>query len=408
MKPFHDYELSEILAERKEKAFREIDQMPNEEIMANDLSILAENIYQEYFIEPVTIYEEIFSKRNTRQKKIQVYIDPFFRDDPNQEYVEIDGIITTFYYSYTGDAQLFKCRASSFSLGPYPDISIQDTTISVSIECSLDEMRKPNAKDRLISDLEHRVNDIKNGLSYANADAGSFNNFLKRQAMKWLEEKKRKVEDYYQIAAMLEIPVKKTDYAMTHIPLKRKIIPTSKKYDHSNYYGIQDNDYKDILSTIKHAGSTFERTPASYKSLHEEELRDIILAQLNGIYKGDATGETFRNTGKTDICIERENRAAFIGECKIWTGKQTIAEAIDQLDHYLTWRDCKTALIYFVRRKDFLGILETTKTALQSIDGIKDVSELDKNEFSCTFFSKSNPGQLVEMRLMLFNLFCSK
>ena len=96
-------------------------------------------------------------------------------------------------------------------------------------------------------------------------------------------------------------------YAETHIPLQRHINPVSKHYDTSNYYSITDRDYLEIISTIKHTASTYERTPGSYKALHEEDLRNTLLATLNATYKGDATGETFRNAGKTDICIEREN-----------------------------------------------------------------------------------------------------
>ena len=96
-------------------------------------------------------------------------------------------------------------------------------------------------------------------------------------------------------------------YAETHIPLQRHINPVSKHYDTSNYYSITDRDYLEIISTIKHTAPTYERTPGSYKALHEEDLRNTLLATLNATYKGDATGETFRNAGKTDICIEREN-----------------------------------------------------------------------------------------------------
>lgn len=111
---------------------------------------------------------------------------------------------------------------------------------------------------------------------------------------------------------MFEVPIEKKEYAETHIPLKRNIVPIAKRYESSNYYGISDSDYRDILMTIKHTASTYERTPASYKSLLEEDLRNTLLASLNATYKGDATGETFRNSGKTDICIERGNRAAFV------------------------------------------------------------------------------------------------
>ena len=406
MKPFREYDLSKVIANQWAAVNKKIDTMSNEEIMANDLDVLAENIYQEYFIEPVTIFEEDFSKRSIKQGKIQKYIDPFFRDYSDREYVEVDGVIAEFYFPYTGESDLFKCRASTFSMGVYPEITVNKTTVSFRIERSLSEMNNEKAKDSLLGSLEQALKEIRDGLSYANNDVTAFNNSLKQQAMKWLEEKKKKVEAYFSIATMLEVPIEKKEYAQTHIPLKRHIVPVAKHYETSNYYGILDGDYKDILDSIKHTGSTYERTPSSYKTLHEEDLRNTLLAALNATYKGDATGETFRNRGKTDICIERDNRAAFVAECKMWTGQKEVGNAIDQLDGYLTWRDCKTALIYFVRRKDFLKTLESAEAALRAYDGMRNVMALDKNEFECLFLSKANPGQQIKMRVMLFNLYC--
>lgn len=408
MKPFQNYDLREVIANQWESVNNKIDSMSNEEIMANDLDILAENIYQQFFIEPVTIFEEDFSKRSIEQGKIQKYVAPVFRGYSDREYVEIDGIIAVFYFPYQGDKTLFQCQASIFSLGGYPDITVDKTTISFRIERSLNEMNNPNAKDKLLNDLEHSLKAIKDGLSYANKDVTVFNNSLKNHALKFLDEKRKKVEAYFSIATMFEVPIEKKEYAETHIPLKRNIVPVAKHYESSNYYGISDTDYNDILATIKHTGSTYERTPASYKALHEEDLRNTLLAALNATYKGDATGETFRNAGKTDICIERENRAAFVAECKMWTGQKEVSKAVKQLDSYLTWRDCKTALIYFVRRKDFMKTLEVAETALRGIDGMRYVYAVDKNEFECTFLSSANLGQLIKMRVMLFNLYCAE
>ena len=73
----------------------------------------------------------------------------------------------------------------------------------------------------------------------------------------------------------------------------------------------------------------------------------MVLAQLNGHFKGAATGEAFRGKGKTDIRIEQDDRAAFVGECKNWNGETGATKAIDQLLGYLTWRDGKAALIVF-------------------------------------------------------------
>lgn len=406
MKPFRDYDLDAVIKNQWVAAHERIDSMTNEEIMANDLDILADNVYQEFFIEPVEIFEEDFSKRSIRQRKIKKYIDPIYRGYDAKEYVDVDGIIADFYFQYQGDINLFKCRASAFSLSGYPEITIQKGYISFRIEQSLNEMKTPGSKERLLGNLKNSIDSIRSGIEYANKDVRVFNQGLRPKAFAELQSKRDKVQSYFDIANMFEVPIEKKEYAEKHIPLVRKIAPVAKTYDREDYYGLKDSDYNDILGTIKHTASTYERTPSSYKSMGEEDLRNTLLAALNATYKGDATGETFRNKGKTDICIEQKNRAAFVAECKMWTGQTDIAKAVLQLDSCLTWRDCKTALIYFVRRKDFMKVLETAESAIKAIDGMKNVRAVDKNEFECLFLSKANLGQQIHLRVMLFNLFC--
>ena len=94
-----------------------------------------------------------------------------------------------------------------------------------------------------------------------------------------------------------------------------------------------------------------------------------------------------------------------MAECKMWTGQKEIGNAIHQLDSYLTWRDCKTALIYFVRRKDFLKVMQVAKTTIENLENVRQIVEIDKNELKCLIVSNSNPGQLIQMRVFLFNLY---
>lgn len=406
MKPFRDYDLRLVIENQWAAARKQIDSMTNEEIMANEMDILADNIYQSFFIQPVEIFEEDFSQRSIKQGKIQKYVRPIFQDFSNKEYIDVDGIIGNFYFPYQGDSDLFMCRASTYSLGGYPEITIQKGYISFRIEKSLDEMKSPDSKEKLMGVLNHSIDSIRSGIECANEDVIAFNQSLRSKALVELQSKRDKVQAFFDIANAFEVPVEKKDYAKQHIPLVRNIVPIAQKYEREDYYCINDSDYKDILETIKHTASTYERTPSSYKSMHEEDLRNTLLAALNATYKGDATGETFRNKGKTDICIEQKNRAAFVAECKMWTGQADVAKAVLQLDSYLTWRDCKTALIYFVRRKDFLKVLEIAKSALVGIDSMKNVHAVDKNEFECLFLSKENPGQQIRLRVMLFNLYC--
>lgn len=408
MQPFNDWDLAIVLGANKQEMVKKIDAFKNEEIMANDLEVLASNLYEEFRIEPVEIMDEEFSKRHIKQAKIKKWIEPFYRDSYGREYAEVDGIVMIFYFPFTGEEDLFKYRASTFALGPYPNISISQGFVSLRYEYSLKEMQGEKAKDSALKKLEHDIKDIRDGISYANKDVESYNASLQKQALHFLEEKKKKVESFFSVANMFEVSVKKSAYAETHVPLQRKIVPIAHEYKKEDIYSISDANYADILATIKHMGSTYERTPKSYAAMKEEDLRNTLLAALNGTYLGGAVGEAFRNNGKTDICIEEKNRAAFVAECKMWTGQKAIADALKQLDSYLTWRDCKTALIYFVRKKDFLAILQTAEEALRAIPEMRQVQVLDKNEFKCCMVSTQNPGQQIQVRVMLFNMYAKE
>ena len=77
--------------------------------------------------------------------------------------------------------------------------------------------------------------------------------------------------------------------------------------------GIEDKSYEQILRFIRHQGRTFESTPAAFAVHGEEDLRDIAPAQPNGGFQGEATGEPFRKSGKTDIRFEQDDQAALLG-----------------------------------------------------------------------------------------------
>ncbi len=406
MKPFYTINLSRALEESKRKMKEEIDLYTNEEIVANDVELLVSNVYEKFFIEPVTIYEEEVRKRSIKQGKVRKWIDPFSRIDPNREYITLDGAIIHFYYRYIGERDLFKCQASTFSISGYPEIELDDEYVKFTYEKSLKDMEKEGAQKDILSSVERDLNYIKAGIEYANNDVKKFNASLRDFLKNCINEKKQKVEMFFDFAKMLEVPIEKTDYAKVYMPVQRNIVPIAHEYEkNKTEYTIADKDYQDILIAIKHTGTTFERTPKSYKSMGEEDLRNVLLASLNATYKGNAYGEAFRNKGKTDICIEQDSRAAFVAECKMWTGGKEIESAIRQLDGYLTWRDQKTALIYFVRRKDFLKVTETMEKTLREISVIRQVTAQDKNEFHCEYVSETSIGQIISMRVIMFNMY---
>jgi hypothetical protein len=101
-----------------------------------------------------------------------------------------------------------------------------------------------------------------------------------------------------------------------------------------------------------------ERSPAAFKDMNEESLRQHFLVQLNRQYEGQATGETFNYSGKTDILIRVKDQNIFVRECKFWTGPKGFTEALNQLLGYATWRDGKLALILFNRTKNHSAVVQ--------------------------------------------------
>lgn len=77
MQPFKDNDLRLVLEKQNKLIRNKIDSFSNEEILANDIDILAENIYQEFFIDPVEIGNESLNERKIVQSKITRSIEPF-------------------------------------------------------------------------------------------------------------------------------------------------------------------------------------------------------------------------------------------------------------------------------------------------------------------------------------------
>lgn len=406
MKLFQECDLKTVFLKKEEELKIYINKFSKDEIMANDLEVLGDNCYQKFFIEPIVIFDEDHSKRNIIQGSFKKYIDPLWRNNIGREYINVDGVKIEFHFPFSGEPKLFKCYASTYTLSPYPEVSIYLNEIIFEYWYTYEESKDENFEDTVNKRREKDLESINKGVHYINDDINAFNDSLKSLAMSLLTERKNKEKQFYSLSKMFEIPLKKNPSLEKIIEVKRKITPISHEYFNEEYYCIRDKEYNDIIKLIKNTGSTFERTPSTYKNLGEEDLRNIILTGLNSVYEGGASGETFRNKGKTDICIEKANRAAFVAECKMWKGCSVISKVFEQLDGYLTWRDCKTAIIYFVRNKNFLKVLNLAKENIKKIDNIKSLKEFDKNEFECQYYSKSNPGQLIFIRVMFFNLYC--
>lgn len=402
---FREHDIFQVLDTCRAKIRSQIDRLSNDTIMGNDLAILCHNIYEQHKIVPVEILPEDEGRRDISQAKIKR--TPYYPGSRNEVIsVTVDGLLLRCFFPFRGSAELFYCQGSTFDYAPYPEIDVEQNYFVLEFQYALQEASESGWEERVAKDKARDLASIQNGLNYVNKDVHHFDEGLKPQILKWLEEKRKKVEIYYKAAKLVDVSVNKKADGCCNIAVVRRIVPIAHTYTPQEVsYSITSSNYNEIMAAIKHTASSMEQTPRSYRSMEEEDLRNVLLASLNGTFQGDAKGEAFRGAGKTDIVIEAKDRAAFVAECKMWTGESEVEKALQQLDGYLTWRDCKTALIFFVRRKDFCAILTKAQKRLEAIPMLSQIQVLDKNELRGFMASTSTPGQRKEVRFLLVNMY---
>ena len=180
--------------------------------------------------------------------------------------------------------------------------------------------------------------------------------------------------------------------------IQKKKLPTSE---------FPDEVYQDVLKTLSDYGKDIEKKPKVYIGQDEEGLRDHFLTNLTGRYeKTSATGETFNKAGKTDILLKDDKgNNLFIAECKWWKGAGGFQSTINQLfNNYITWRDTKVAIIFFVENKDFSNVLGQIEDEAKKHQyyvnylGIK-----DNSNFSFIFRQKDDVNNKVQVEIMFFH-----
>lgn len=372
---------------------------------------LVEHVVGQMEVVPLEVHEDR-AQMDQRESRIDVSEWPgrnHFRD-PGPIYVPAVEVTVT--VPYTGDRQLWQLRPNRFQT-VFPRAHVVHNRMPSGGVLAV-EMVQPADEDpsKFKSQLDGELASIRFFLEAQRAQIAQFNAGLESQVRSAVQARRARIEKHTGLESLLGIPLRHREGApeVAPIPMQRKLVrplPPAPKSGFKPEPGITDADYNHILSVVRHEGRTFEATPATYAVHDEEELRNIMMAHLNGHYLGDATGETFRGKGKTDIRIEDDNRAAFVAECKIWKGPKELAKAVNQLLGYLTWRDCKTAIIVFNKHNaGFSGILDAIPPVFEAHPNFRKTFTTDTaGEWQFSMTSREDEARLVRVHVFAFNLY---
>jgi hypothetical protein len=404
---FHDSDLYAVLQGHEQKVQGAVDQILEAQFRSNTDEQVIAHVASEMAIEPLVIFED---RMQMRQEEGSIDVSQWRERNPfgGRGPIHVASIKVTVTLPFSGESGLWKCKPSTWGGNPAygrPSNGLGGGVLTLTHELPADS--DPIEFKRWI---DGQTKAIRDNLGYQKIQIDQFNAQLPSRAQTAVTKRRTRLGKAADVLKILNIPLAPKPGApdVSQLPIKRKmVVPLAPASAGETSYHIADAVYEHILGVIRHEGATFETTRETYVGLGEEALRNIILAHLNGHYEGEAKGEAFRGAGKTDITIERDNRAAFVAECKLWKGAQQLSAALDQLLGYLTWRDGKTALVLF--NKDVSGFAEIQAKMPEGVKAhphhVNTLASPYAGEWRFRFKSKDDEGRFVTIHVFLFNLF---
>ncbi|TKC07993.1 hypothetical protein FA048_12575 [Pedobacter polaris] len=400
--------------EQLEKVREEILRENDAQILGSDVDELSKYYFQRYSLVALDFDpEDIAFEPKKEVRRVRAHQREFgyqSEGDTNWEY-EV-AIISLPIQPNSNLHLIMKLNGLTRTLDGFDEsISFERNEISYKFDTkwyggSMDEDAMANEinskSDRLINLLNAKnSNIIQENTNFL----GSIKNILSQRKTK-LESDNNKINALTQkirIPLKQKVPREVTKISVDTRDFVKVVKPTPKLPEE---YTLEETILSEILNFIDNQCLTFERTPSSYKQLGEEQLRDIILAALNAIFEGNATGETFVKKGKTDIHLKIEKGEILIFECKLWGGEKTYLDTIDQLTRYVTWRQNYGVIIMFCKNRDFSKVLAQVPGIIQShsnfVGGYKAIGS---SHFVTNHTLPEDTEKKIKVHHLLYNLY---
>lgn len=356
---FSTHDLSGVLQNAAQQMRQEVESLDANRFLNTAPEDLKHYLVKKHRVEPIDLRrDEWYADHQETQVDVRHDQSRWIRDTSRP--VMIPGERFEVRVPFEGESELFYAQPSTWSSSP-PRAIIEKNELVLRYDSPSDAPRDVRPLvDRTLSEIEQY-------LGWQRGMIDGHNNGLPAIAETAIQQRRERLLAQSQRAASLGIPIKRREDApKTYaIPTARKkaapVLPPASTAPFTPEPAWAIEQYEQALKIMQDMTLVMERSPAAFRTLDEEALRQHFLMQLNGQFEGKATGETFNMSGKTDILLREGERNVFIAECKFWKGPKAFAEAIDQLLGYATWRDGKTAILVFNRGTE-------TSTVLTGID----------------------------------------
>jgi hypothetical protein len=316
--------------------------------------------------------------------------------------------VYTFHIPFTGLAELLRCKPTTGYLNTL-EVQVDELLRRI----AFDVVSVGNGAGFVNSQYLETAKFIREQSASLRADTERYNAAVPARARELFSARKAELMRQADVASRLVVPLRRNAAPATFaVPVRspKRIVPrpqASASGPQAIHPTLDTSTYSGILQLFHDFGKQMERHPATYRGRDEQTLRDFFLLMLQPHFgiEGSATGETFNASGKTDILLRYENRNLFVAEFKFWQGAKVHLETIDQLLSYLTWRDSKAAIVYFVRGREMAAPLRAIEegtprhTAFVGLAARKEGSW-----FSYEFHLPGDAEQAVKVAVLCFHL----
>lgn len=308
--------------------------------------------------------------------------------------------------------QIISLRTNSISISGSPEFQFDRNQITIEVEIKGYGFNLTNEEisNKILSTKQFIANHFHSKNSEINAE----NQKLISRLIQFIDDRKEKLDaDKKKISELInlvKIPLaRKDDDLIKKINIdKQPFVKRLKPQTKDEEYQLDREKVIDIIKLIDNQCLQFEKTPKTYEPFGETNLRDLILANLNSIFQGKATGETFNNKGKTDIYLNIDKGNILVSECKFYGGEKLYHETIEQLLGYLTWRQNYGIMISFCKQKNFSKILEDAETIIKKHPSYEtNFIKLTDGHYISKHTLPSDDYKYVEIHHLYYNLYCT-
>jgi hypothetical protein len=403
--PFYEGNTSLAFEHHLQSVLKEIRELDNGYVLRTSPAELERHYLEKVRIEPLILHIDQRYQLEPRTIPVDARHDRNRFFFPGDTPYTISGTELSLAIPYEGDKQLWKITPSH-SISGCPEIEVEPAVIIfryIFADSAAEQVELGSQIDRHLKALTENV-------QYLRRDVDQYNATAPDKVTEALQQKRTQALRASNVVASLGIPMKPRGEPATYIaPVQRRKLPVVRPAYTTVAYApepeLEEAAYQHILKVTRSASMVMERDPASFATLGEEAIRSLMLLLLNGHYEGTATGETFNGEGKTDILIRVNDRNIFIAECKFWDGAAKFANAIDQLFDYLTWRDCRCALLVFNRQQSSSTVAQRMHEAMGAHGKYrKTVHHEPMGDSRYIFVKDTDPGRDIVITTQLFDV----